>query len=90
MTALSGLRDRMDERMPGKGDVVAHVKAKGGKLSRHTCKLCCLQQPLEWAVSEDRFRIAVHAVAGVVYDWDLNSGSAFRSHGLKESFPNHQ
>ena len=36
--------------------------------------------------SEDRFRIAVHAVAGVVYDWDLNSGSAFRSHGLKESF----
>jgi PAS domain S-box-containing protein len=34
--------------------------------------------------SEDRFRIAVHAVAGVVYDWDLNSGSAFRSHGLEE------
>jgi PAS domain S-box-containing protein len=34
--------------------------------------------------SEERFRIAVRAVAGVVYDWDLPSGRAFRSHGLEE------
>jgi PAS domain S-box-containing protein len=34
--------------------------------------------------SEERFRIAVRAVAGVVYDWDLPSGQAFRSHGLEE------
>ena len=45
-----------------------------------------LRKQAEHAVrqSEERFRVAVRAVAGVVYDWDLNSGEAFRSHGLEE------
>jgi PAS domain S-box-containing protein len=34
--------------------------------------------------SEERFRVAVRAVAGLVYDWDLASGEAFRSEGLED------
>lgn len=32
--------------------------------------------------SEERFRLATRAVAGVVYDWDIQSGRVYRSEGL--------
>lgn len=32
--------------------------------------------------SEERFRLATRAVAGVVYDWDVQSGRVYRSEGL--------
>lgn len=32
--------------------------------------------------SEERFRLAAHAVAGMVYDWDVKTGYVFRSEGL--------
>ena len=34
--------------------------------------------------SDERFRVAVRAVSGLVYDWDLASGEAFRSEGLED------
>ncbi|MDX2242890.1 MAG: PAS domain S-box protein [Leptolyngbyaceae cyanobacterium bins.302] len=34
--------------------------------------------------SEERFRLAARAVAGVVYDWNLQTGSVYRSEGLIE------
>lgn len=32
--------------------------------------------------SEERFRLAARAVAGIVYDWDVQTGAVFRSQGL--------
>ncbi|BAT51226.1 PAS/PAC sensor hybrid histidine kinase [Nostoc sp. NIES-3756] len=32
--------------------------------------------------SEERFRLAARAVAGIVYDWDVKTGAVFRSQGL--------
>lgn len=33
-------------------------------------------------MSEERFRLAARAVTGVVYDWDVQTGSVYRSEGL--------
>ncbi|MDX2229628.1 MAG: PAS domain S-box protein [Leptolyngbyaceae cyanobacterium bins.349] len=32
--------------------------------------------------SEERFRLAARAVAGIVYDWDLSTGTVYRSEGI--------
>jgi two-component system CheB/CheR fusion protein len=34
--------------------------------------------------SEDRFRLAAHAVPGLIYDWDTATGEVYRSEGLFE------
>jgi PAS domain S-box-containing protein len=33
--------------------------------------------------SEDRFRLAMHAVAGLIYDWDIQTDRTYRSDGLE-------
>lgn len=40
------------------------------------------QVEAELRSSEERFRLAAHAVAGMVYDWDVKTGYVFRSEGL--------
>lgn len=35
-------------------------------------------------VSEQRYRIAVSAISGIVYDWDLRTGSVYRSDNLEQ------
>ncbi|HEY9675804.1 MAG TPA: PAS domain S-box protein, partial [Waterburya sp.] len=36
----------------------------------------------ELRLSEERFRLATRAVAGLVYDWDVQTGTVYRSEGL--------
>jgi two-component system, chemotaxis family, CheB/CheR fusion protein len=33
--------------------------------------------------SEERFRLAMHAVAGLIYDWDIQTDRTYRSEGLE-------
>jgi two-component system, chemotaxis family, CheB/CheR fusion protein len=33
--------------------------------------------------SEERFRLAMHAVAGLIYDWDIQTDRTYRLHGLE-------
>lgn len=35
-------------------------------------------------LSEERFRLAARAVTGVIYDWDVQTGTVYRSEGLYE------
>lgn len=42
----------------------------------------CKQAEEELRLSEERFRLATRAVAGLVYDWDVQTGTVYRSEGL--------